>query len=119
MIQCYFHACEILDVSLHLFLNLGLHLAHFNFDFPNHRSIYTFYLNVIFSPLETPAGISKFSKTLDTLIPVALQSWQGFLITNPIPLHLSHSRCNTIPPFLNIVEPEPPQARHLVGADPD
>lgn len=78
----------------------------------------TFYGNVIFSPLETPAGIYTSSSTLLTLMPVALQSLHGHLITNPIPLHLVHSKCITTEFCRKTVEPEPPQAKHLVGAVP-
>jgi hypothetical protein len=42
----------------------------------------------------------------------------GFFIIKPIPLHLAHSKCMTIEPCLYIVDPDPPQAKHLVGADP-
>lgn len=51
-------------------------------------------------------------------MPVALQSLQGHFITNPIPLHLVHSKCITTEFCLKTVEPEPPQAKHLVGAVP-
>ncbi len=49
---------------------------------------------------------------------MALQSKQGYLMTNPTPLHLSHSKCITIPPLRYTVEPEPPQDKQRVGAVP-
>jgi hypothetical protein len=78
----------------------------------------TFYRIVTLYPLDMPAGIYIYSETFDTLIPVALHYLHGFLITNPIPLHLVHYKCITMELCLYIVVPEPPQAKHLVGADP-
>ena len=59
-----------------------------------------------------------FSTTLCEVMPVVLQSRQGDLITSPMPLHLSHYKCIVIEPLLKIVDPEPPQDKHLVGAVP-
>ncbi len=81
--------------------------------------ISTFSRKVILSPLEIPGGIYNYYAILEFLMPVALQSGHGCLITNPIPLHRVHSRCITIELCLNMVDPDPPQAKHLVGAVPD
>lgn len=69
-------------------------------------------------PFVMPAGMSSYSVTVETLIPVALQSSQGCLITRPMPLHLVHSRCITIELWRKTVDPDPPHARHRVGAVP-
>lgn len=59
-----------------------------------------------------------FYVTVWLRIPLALHCKQGCLMTRPIPLHLSHYKCITMPPLLYTVEPDPPHERHLVGAVP-
>ena len=78
----------------------------------------TFSRKVTFSLFSMPGGIYKSSEDFVIFIPVALQSPHGCLITSPIPWHLEHYKCITIELCRYIVEPEPPHARHRVGAVP-
>lgn len=94
-------------------------MGHFRSGFPMlYFFVHTFSRKVSLSPFDIPAGIYTYSVTFEMLIPVALHSLQGLLMTSPMPLHRVHSKCITIEFCRYIVVPDPPQARQRVGTVP-